>query len=826
MATENETLKIYREEFEPLGGRLQARFSPREGWLTVGLVLFLVLSVVWSVEIAGWVDSMPPLTPMAVVGVFAGMLLAKVKRRSLLLHPIGLALGYLLLIWQTRDMTVDGNLFAKTDDLISRFQIWFTAAESGGISADPLPFVTIMLMVVWSISYFSSWFVFRSMRLWPVLIPTAVPLFLNLLYLPDKFNFFFYIYILAALLLAMRIYFLKRRAQWQEQEIPYFRNAASSFALIALILGSVVIFTAWALPRADFAPDVLRRNWAVLSIPWKSMEAELGRVLAFLPGKTPYTIHKFGGAFPFRGPGTLGGHVAMTVRSDKGYYLRAETFEVYTHEGWLTGDRTSLTDEFLPENNTITYRASQLVDQSVDLGISTDAIFATGIPLFSTVGFEVEIAPPMTFDINLDGAGEEGLPEDLVSVAKAIRAELQRGSLTFTDTGALRDMPEDTVIKEIVRKGNKAVKVVLSRLPPNPPDITALRPNNDLKPFDSYDAISYVSLASEEALRLAGTDYPSWVTDRYLQLPADMPARVGGLGRGLARTADNPYDMAVAIRNWLRKIPFYSTDVERLPQNIDGVDYFLFETKRGYSSYFASAMTVMLRSAGIPARLVVGYSTGDWDEEQQAYVVPSSKAHPWPEAYFPEYGWIPFEPTPPKGVLPRGNYIGVEGPPLPLEIVQLFQGGDPPGQGDAGGEVSSSGFFGSMPLWVSVPLVAVPVSLLLIIVLFRFWLGYGLSGMDYRSQVYGRLSRLGSLGGYGPSSNHTPMEYTLALAIEMDAVEGHLERLGEAYAVSRYSPWPLSRQERLDIEEAWGSLRRPMLWWAIRHRLAFWRRGR
>jgi hypothetical protein len=131
-----------------------------------------------------------------------------------------------------------------------------------------------------------------------------------------------------------------------------------------------------------------------------------------------------------------------------------------------------------------------------------------------------------------------------------------------------------------------------------------------------------------------------------------------------------------------------------------------------------------------------------------------------------------------------------------------------------------------MPLWVSVPLVAAPISLLLIIVLFRFWLGYGLSGMDYRSQVYGRLSRLGSLGGYGPSPQHTPMEYTLALAIEMDAVDGHLERLGEAYAVSRYSPWPISREGRLNIEEAWGSLRRPMLWWAIRHRLTFWRRGR
>lgn len=825
MAIQQQTLKKYREDFEPLEGRPRSRYGPKEGWLTFILVLLLVLSVVWSVEIASWVKGLPSITLTALLGVLTGMILAKVKARSALLHLVALVLGYLLLVWQTRELTVSGGLFAKTEDLVSRFRIWVTAAESGGISADPLPFIIIIFTVAWIISYFSSWFVFRSLRLWPVLIPTALALFLNLLYLPEKFLFFFYLYILFALMLAMRVYFLRKQAQWHRDEIPYFKKADASFALIALFLGSAVVLGAWLLPRTDFSPTVMRKTWATLSTPWKSMETELGRVLSFLPAQKPYTIHKFGDAFPFRGASSLGDHVVMRISSNRPSYWKAETFDVYTPKGWLSGDRANLTDEFIPAGGIETYRATRTIDQVIELGVSSDALFAGGTPLYSTVGFDLEIAPPMTFTIDPDDPSlDNGLPEDLLPVAEAIRAEARKGALTFTDAGALQSLPDDTVVNEIVIEGNRVVEVVLSRLPPNPPDITSLRPKSELDPFDDYGAISFVSLASEEALRSAGTDYPSWVTDRYLQLPEDFPERIGNLSRGLTRIRDNPYDQAVAIQNWLRKIMFYSTDIEPPPQDADGVDYFVFTSKRGYSSYFSSSMTVMLRSIGVPARLAVGYSTGGWDDEAQTYVVRSSNAHSWPEVYFPRYGWIPFEPVPINDVFVRGGVIDEGESAGPEEALELLLAGDPPGHREDLSRSPSGGFWGGIPLWGFVLILTVPFSLLVLVVGFlRIWLSRGLSKLDLPSQIYGRMTRLASVGGFGPTPTHTPMEYGLALATEMDVVEGHVEQIVETYAETRYGSRSLSPEEKEALSDSWRSLRRTLLLWALKRRVRHWR---
>ena len=75
------------------------------------------------------------------------------------------------------------------------------------------------------------------------------------------------------------------------------------------------------------------------------------------------------------------------------------------------------------------------------------------------------------------------------------------------------------------------------------------------------------------------------------------------------------------------------------------VDYFLFDLRQGYCDYYASAMIVFARSRGLPARLAVGYASGEYDPVSDQFLVTEADAHSWPEIYFPEYGWIPFEPT-------------------------------------------------------------------------------------------------------------------------------------------------------------------------------------
>ena len=78
---------------------------------------------------------------------------------------------------------------------------------------------------------------------------------------------------------------------------------------------------------------------------------------------------------------------------------------------------------------------------------------------------------------------------------------------------------------------------------------------------------------------------------------------------------------------------------------IDIADYFLFELQRGYCDYYATAFIVLARAVGIPARFATGYAVGYWNPNEAAFIVTESEAHSWPEVYFPDYGWIPFEPT-------------------------------------------------------------------------------------------------------------------------------------------------------------------------------------
>jgi transglutaminase-like putative cysteine protease len=178
-----------------------------------------------------------------------------------------------------------------------------------------------------------------------------------------------------------------------------------------------------------------------------------------------------------------------------------------------------------------------------------------------------------------------------------------------------------------------------------------------------YRAVSLVSTAAGEELRSAGGDYPDWVRSRYLALPDTVPDRVLGLARDLTATGATPYDRAVAIESYLRTYP-YNLDVPLPPAGTkDVVDYFLFELKEGYCDYYATSMVVLARAAGLPARLAIGYAPGYYDARGAVYVVTEAEAHAWVEVYFPDYGWIEFEPT---GGRPPIRWSGEEQSPLEL----------------------------------------------------------------------------------------------------------------------------------------------------------------
>jgi hypothetical protein len=160
----------------------------------------------------------------------------------------------------------------------------------------------------------------------------------------------------------------------------------------------------------------------------------------------------------------------------------------------------------------------------------------------------------------------------------------------------------------------------------------------------TYKAESYVPRVAAEELRAASTNYPEEILKRYLLLPSSVPERVHQLAQEITAGKTNAYDKAKAIEAYLRTYP-YDLEVPGPPEGQDVADYFLFDLKKGYCDYYATAMVVLARSSGIPARFVSGYASGSYDAASAEYVIRERDAHSWAEVFFPDIGWVEFEPT-------------------------------------------------------------------------------------------------------------------------------------------------------------------------------------
>jgi transglutaminase-like putative cysteine protease len=163
-------------------------------------------------------------------------------------------------------------------------------------------------------------------------------------------------------------------------------------------------------------------------------------------------------------------------------------------------------------------------------------------------------------------------------------------------------------------------------------------------PVGRYEATSDIAQPSPSQLRAAAYDYPPEVLLNDLQLPP-VDGRVASLARQITAAADNNYDKATTVERYLRTHFGYTLQLPRTVPH-DPVANFLFERKQGHCEYFASAMAIMLRTLGIPSRVVNGFRTGEFNDLTSQYLVRASNAHSWVEAYFPGYGWISFDPTP------------------------------------------------------------------------------------------------------------------------------------------------------------------------------------
>src|SRR5438477_401064 len=304
----------------------------------------------------------------------------------------------------------------------------------------------------------------------------------------------------------------------------------------------------------------------------------------------------------------------------------------------------------------------------------------------------------------------------------------------------------------------------------------------------------------------------------------DVLSRIHDLALQITASAHatNPYDKATAIEAYLRDPHNYTYTLDaRTPAGRDPIDYFLFTSKRGYCEFFATAMGDMLRSLGIPTRLVNGFGPGNFETSIQSWVVRGEDAHTWPEVYFTGYGWIPFEPTAddlnaytpiPRGQTgnnpclrdaqcdPSSITAGIPG------IVTTPKGGRPeptdPNAGGPGGGITVASISGATVTRIVAFLVA--LILLFLVVASRY-----LRPRTVMS-VWKRMLVLANLAGAERRVGETPLELGRRLQRTFPEAAEPVGALAGGFVVSAYAPPEVASTARTSVMEAWVALR-PLL---------------
>ncbi len=347
---------------------------------------------------------------------------------------------------------------------------------------------------------------------------------------------------------------------------------------------------------------------------------------------------------------------------------------------------------------------------------------------------------------------------------------------------------------------------------------TSMRALNRAQANGPYVVSSYVSTADKATLRRSPTAYPAYISSKYLQLPSSLPQRVADLARRVAGNKATAYDKAEAIETYLRSTYKYSTVVKSPPPGRDPVDYFLFDLREDFCEYFASSMAVMLRQVGVPARMVEGFTTGTFDSDARTYVVRELNAHAWVEAYFPQYGWIEFEPTPSQLPFPRveqdlpagsGDTTTGPGAVRPEDSEGLGRGGGDPT--DLSGDFGDASVGGSRSGLDPRPPLAIAVILLLALLVWvaRFqWRFRGLGTVD---AAWGKTRLLGSYAGHAARASQTTYEYAETLGRAVPEARGQLRTIAEVRVQERYTAAGATDADRARASAAWRQVARSLV---------------
>lgn len=730
---------------KPAWWRRLAVFSWEE-LVTFVIVLIVFMAVVQSIDSANWAEEMPSLYPIAFFGLALGIGLAKTPLNEVVAHFLALMAGIAgVVIAATGDLP--GSLSERVNELADRMDIWFEALVSGGISNDNLPFVVMVVALTFITAYISAWSLFRWYNAWLGLVPAGLALLTNISYLPGQSSGALLVFLFGSILLVARMHVLRRSRAWRQSGVRYPDLISLHVLNVTVWVAIGLLFFAWILPVGS-GRGLLYEGWQKITSPIAGPFQDLGRVFSSIDSKKGGLVHRFGSTLPLQGEITLGGGAVADVVTTEPLFLRAQTYDQYTAQGWKIGSSSTISSTAWPASKAL---------QSSD---------------------EARRQFRRAVSVQVTTARKQGI---ILSAGQPLAVSIDSRVVFGAD----------------------------------PNDVTSVRPTGSLSKGTEYRVDGTLSSASQGRLRQTGTIYPTWVAP-YLQLPDSLPAIVGDKAREVTRGLSNPFDQANAIEQYLRTFPI-DTKIPPAAANQDSVAYFLFDAGRGYFDYHASAMVVMLRTLGVPARIAAGYVIRPQDRipDTSTYSISEANAFAWPEVYFPGLGWVEFNPTPSEPRIVRSSddqdFLPDDLGDIPADDLipdePLLPTDPAPAALDELTLDEGSNLVGDI-------LMAIVLGILLITLVgglaFQFaWQG-GLSGLDYPSQVWEKTQRLARWARIPVFPQQTPAEYVGRLEHELPDVED-IRYLGDAYVRARYGAKELGPAEKERLATVWKAVRGNLL---------------
>lgn len=567
---------------------MQTSSAGQKDWLSALLILTAILTASARLVATDWTPFLYFTETMALLGALLGLALgiSRFSRRAV--GWLGFAYTVVLLPWQMTASTGRGlplaeRLVVLGERLGAALALLFQRKPV----EDTILFLAFVTLGFWLVGLLSGYHLTRHGNYPAAVLPAGAAIVIVQLYdtvSPPRL-WFLAVYMFISLLLLGRMNFLNNRAAWAKRRIFQMPDVGQEFTTSALVSAAVIVLIAWSLPLSISSFESATRGWRSLTRPFESLRENLSNAVEGLEtagGRTERSGDFYGETLSLGSGTPLSDEIVFTVS------LQDEV-EVPPRFYW----RGRVYDRY--ENGTWS---------------NTAAVSAAYAP-----------------------AANDLLIPDLNQRAQAaftFRVE-GRQSLLYTAAQPIWVDQDGSLLSTPVNQGEQ--------------DIFAFFADPALERGDTYESRAALVNPFVEDLRAAGTDYPAWVKARYLQLPDDLSPRIPELAAEIAAGQETPYDQAAAITSWLRREIEYEPVLASLPQDSDPLAWVLFEYKKGFCFYYATAEIMMLRSLGIPARMAVGFSEGEIDEDDNLYVVRRLDYHAWPEVYFPGIGWVEFEPT-------------------------------------------------------------------------------------------------------------------------------------------------------------------------------------